>query len=160
MTEPARTVSVLARLHDMGIHISVDDFGTGYSSLAYLKRLPVDEMKIDRSFVTDMLVDADDRIIVQSIVDLAGNLSLSVVAEGVEDDETWQALAEMGCAQAQGYHLSRPLTVAAFQQWLKDHVDQQPRAHRQPQGFTIPQVPATSSIICPPRRAAIANRPV
>ena len=114
-------------------------------------------MKIDRSFVTDMLVDPDDRIIVQSIIDLAGNLSLSVVAEGVEDDETWEALADMGCAQAQGYHLSHPLTVTAFQQWLKDHVDRQPKARRPAQEATTPQVPA---IICLPRRAAVANRQV
>jgi EAL domain-containing protein (putative c-di-GMP-specific phosphodiesterase class I) len=131
MTEPARTMSVLARLHDMGIQIAVDDFGTGYSSLSYLKRLPVDEMKIDRSFVTEMLTDPDNKAIVQSIVDLARNLSLTVVAEGVEDSETWQMLAEMGCGQAQGYLLSRPLPVWEFEQWLDCRFQNHPTgAHR------------------------------
>jgi len=109
---------LLTRLHDMGVRLSVDDFGTGYSSLSYLKRLPVDEVKIDRGFVTDMRRNADDAMIVRSIIDLGANLSLSVVAEGVEDDDTWRALADFGCEYAQGYHLSRPLPLDRFESWL------------------------------------------
>ncbi|MCU1427824.1 MAG: putative Diguanylate cyclase/phosphodiesterase [Actinomycetia bacterium] len=118
MTDPVRTIELLMRLHDMGVRLSVDDFGTGYSSLSYLKRLPVDEVKIDRGFVTDMQHSADDTMIVRSIIDLGANLSLSVVAEGVEDLQTWQALGKFGCEYAQGYHLSGPLPLEAFLPWL------------------------------------------
>jgi diguanylate cyclase (GGDEF)-like protein len=119
MTDPGRTIDLLNRLHDMGVRLSVDDFGTGYSSLSYLKRLPVDEVKIDRGFVTDMQRNPDDAMIVRSIIDLGANLSLSVVAEGVEDDETWRALGDFGCEYAQGYHLSQPIPVDGFLTWLE-----------------------------------------
>ncbi len=118
MTDPARTMGLLLRLHDMGVRLSVDDFGTGYSSLSYLKRLPVDEVKIDKSFVTHMVTDADDLTIVRSIIDLAGNLALEVVAEGVEDGPAWDRLRELGCAYAQGWHLGRPMPVADLLGWL------------------------------------------
>jgi diguanylate cyclase (GGDEF)-like protein len=121
MTDPGRTIELLNRLHDMGVRLSVDDFGTGYSSLSYLKRLPVDEVKIDRGFVTDMQRNADDAMIVRSIIDLGANLSLSVVAEGVEDDETWEALGAFGCEYAQGFHLSEPLPVEIFLPWLEEY---------------------------------------
>jgi EAL domain-containing protein (putative c-di-GMP-specific phosphodiesterase class I) len=121
MTDPKRTIELLNRLHDMGVRLSVDDFGTGYSSLSYLKRLPVDEVKIDRGFVTDMQHNADDAMIVRSIIDLGANLSLSVVAEGVEDDETWRALGDFGCEYAQGYRLSEPLPLDRFVSWLGDY---------------------------------------
>jgi EAL domain-containing protein (putative c-di-GMP-specific phosphodiesterase class I) len=114
-----RTTELLTRLSDMGVRLSVDDFGTGYSSLSYLKRLPVDEVKIDRGFVVDMQHSVDDTMIVRSIIDLGANLSLSVVAEGVEDAETWRALGSFGCEYAQGYHLSRPLPLEAFLTWLE-----------------------------------------
>jgi EAL domain-containing protein (putative c-di-GMP-specific phosphodiesterase class I) len=109
MTDPERAQDVLARLSELGIELSLDDFGTGYSSLSMLKRLPVRELKIDRSFVMDVLDDAEDAAIVRSTVDLARNLGLRVVAEGVESAEAWDLLAEWGCDIAQGYHLSRPL---------------------------------------------------
>ncbi len=118
MTDPVRTIELLTRLHDMGVRLSVDDFGTGYSSLSYLKRLPVDEVKIDRGFVSDMQHNADDSMIVRSIIDLGANLSLSVVAEGVEDVATWHALGRFGCEYAQGFHLSRPLPLEVFLPWL------------------------------------------
>jgi diguanylate cyclase (GGDEF)-like protein/PAS domain S-box-containing protein len=108
MADPERALATVARLSAMGVRIAIDDFGTGYSSLAYLKKLPVDELKIDRSFVSDMRGDASDRAIVRSTIDLAHNLGLRVVAEGVEDAETWQLLSELGCDEAQGYHLGRP----------------------------------------------------
>jgi diguanylate cyclase (GGDEF)-like protein len=109
MTDPQRAQDVLARLSELGIDLSLDDFGTGYSSLSMLKRLPVRELKIDRSFVMDMLEDCGDEAIVRSTVDLARNLGLRVVAEGVESAEAWDLLAEWGCDVGQGFHLSRPL---------------------------------------------------
>ena len=99
---------MLTRLHSMGEKLSIDDFGTGYSSLAYLQRLPVDELKIDRSFVTNLADVSDDAIIVRSTIDLAHNLGLRVVAEGVEDEAVMRILIEYGCDAAQGYFFSRP----------------------------------------------------
>ncbi|MEA2179551.1 MAG: diguanylate cyclase, partial [Solirubrobacteraceae bacterium] len=109
MTDPARAQDILARLSELGIELSLDDFGTGYSSLSMLKRLPVRELKIDRSFVMDLLDDPGNAAIVRSTVDLAHNLGLRCVAEGVENAESWDLLAEWGCDRAQGYHLSRPV---------------------------------------------------
>jgi diguanylate cyclase len=109
MTDPERAQDVLARLSELGIDLSLDDLGTGYSSLGMLKRLPVRELKIDRSFVIDLLEDAEDAAIVRSTVELSRNLGLRVVAEGVESAEAWDLLAAWGCDLAQGYHLSRPL---------------------------------------------------
>ena len=108
MTDPERARRVLTELAEMGVTLSIDDFGTGYSSLAYLRDLPVHQLKIDRSFVQDMESDADNAVIVRSVVDLARNLGLLTVAEGVEDDSTWELLTELGCASAQGYFLARP----------------------------------------------------
>ena len=118
MTDPARAMSLLVALREMGVRLSVDDFGTGYSSLSYLKRLPVHEVKIDQSFVTHMVIDADDATIVRSIVDLAANLSLDVVAEGVEDLAAWDALAVLGCTYVQGWHLGRPMPISELGPWL------------------------------------------
>ena len=118
MTDPAGAMELLRALRDTGVRLSVDDFGTGYSSLSYLKRLPVHEVKIDRSFVTHMVTDADDAMIVRSIIDLARNLGLDVVAEGVEDESAWQQLAQLGCTYAQGYHLGRPMPLSQFLPWL------------------------------------------
>ena len=102
---------MLTRLHSMGEKLSIDDFGTGYSSLAYLQRLPVDELKIDRSFVTSLADVSDDAIIVRSTIDLAHNLGLKVVAEGVEDEAVMRILTEYGCDAAQGYFFSRPFPL-------------------------------------------------
>ena len=102
----------------MGIRLSIDDFGTGYSSLAYVKRVPVDEIKIDTTFVLDMAVNENDSAIVRSIVDLAHNLGISVVAEGVENRETWDLLLELGCDLAQGFYVSRALPADALADWL------------------------------------------
>ncbi|MGH9151576.1 MAG: putative bifunctional diguanylate cyclase/phosphodiesterase [Acidimicrobiales bacterium] len=109
MADPQRTADVLARLNLLGVQLSIDDFGTGYSSLSYLRRLPVDEMKIDKSFVMSMAHDDGDDVIVRSTVDLGHNLGLRVVAEGVEDEASWRRLRALGCDSAQGYFLSRPL---------------------------------------------------
>ncbi|HVC07365.1 MAG TPA: EAL domain-containing protein [Solirubrobacterales bacterium] len=118
MVDPARAMEVLRRLHTMGIALSIDDFGTGYSSLAYLKELPVDELKIDRTFVATMATNKGDAFIVRSTIELAHNLSLQVVAEGVEDEHTMSELTELGCNVAQGFHLSRPLPPQEFASWL------------------------------------------
>jgi diguanylate cyclase (GGDEF)-like protein len=120
MVDPKRAMEVLTRLHGMGIALSIDDFGTGYSSLAYLKELPVNELKIDRTFVETMTSNRGDAFIVRSTIDLAHNLRLQVVAEGVEDAETMSELTDLGCNIAQGFHLSRPLPAHEFDQWLAE----------------------------------------
>src|SRR5207247_9732983 len=117
---PPRAVGTLDRLSAMGFKLSIDDFGTGYSSLAYLKRLPVDELKIDQSFVRNMQTDADDAMIVRSTIDLAHNLGIRVVAEGVEDGATWDLLRELRCGQAQGFRLGLPRPGGDFAEtWLR-----------------------------------------
>jgi diguanylate cyclase len=118
MSDSGRSDAVLAELSKVGIALSIDDFGTGYSSLSYLKRLPIDEIKIDRSFVMDMHDDGDDFMIVRATVDLGKNLGLRVVAEGVEDRETFDRLADFGCDEAQGYYISRPMPLDEFGRWL------------------------------------------
>ena len=118
VADPTRTLAVLARLHELGVEISVDDFGTGYSSMDYLKRLPVREVKIDRSFVTSMVTDARDAAIVRCTIDLARSLGLRVVAEGVETPDVRARLTTLGCDQAQGFSFSRALPAAEFTAWL------------------------------------------
>lgn len=117
MADPNRSVELLTRLSKMGVSISVDDYGTGFSSLAYLKRLPINELKIDRSFVMEMLSDDNDATIVRSTIDLAHNLGLRVVAEGVENHEIMNLLAMLGCDCAQGYLISRPVPADVLVQW-------------------------------------------
>jgi diguanylate cyclase (GGDEF)-like protein/PAS domain S-box-containing protein len=114
----------LRRLHEIGVRISVDDFGTGYSSLTYLKRLPVQEIKIDKSFVMDMATNRDGAAIVRSTIDLGHNLGLKVVAEGVEDETTVQLLREYGCDFIQGFHISRPAAASLLGPWLRSQVGQ------------------------------------
>jgi len=118
MADAARAMEVLSRVRSMGVGVSIDDFGTGYSSLAYLKRLPVHELKIDKSFVAHMASDENDAAIVRSTIGLAHDLGLRVVAEGVEDQQTWDVLAALGCDVAQGYFISRPLPALALGEWL------------------------------------------
>ena len=126
MADPVRTIQVLTALRDLGVGLSLDDFGTGYSSLAYLRKLAVDELKIDKSFVMQMANDEDDAVIVRSTVDLARNLNLRVVAEGVEDEDAWRALEAMGCEVAQGFYLSKPVPADQFETWLDGWDDQAP----------------------------------
>jgi diguanylate cyclase (GGDEF)-like protein len=117
MDDPQRAQATLDKLSALGFRLSIDDFGTGYSSLAYLKRLPVDELKIDKSFVLNMEKDLDDARIVRSTIDLAHGLGLTVVAEGVENAQVWELLRELACDEAQGFHMGRPMPAAEFARW-------------------------------------------
>ena len=121
MTDPERATALLERLAALGIRLSIDDFGTGYSSLAYLRRLPVSEIKIDRSFVRHLAVDDSDAAIVRSTIELSHSLDLQVVAEGVEDARSLERLREFGCDHAQGYHLARPAAADALHDLLHAH---------------------------------------
>ncbi len=118
MHDPERALDVLEQLADLGVTLSIDDFGTGYSSLAYLKRLPVRTLKIDYSFVCGMLEDKQDQIIVHSTINLAHNLGLYVVAEGVESAEVWAELKHLGCDAAQGFYLGMPMPAVDSVAWL------------------------------------------
>jgi diguanylate cyclase (GGDEF)-like protein len=120
MADPALTAGVLDELHQMGVGLSVDDFGTGYSSLSYLQRLPVEELKIDRSFVAAMGQETS-AVIVRSTIELGRNLGLRVVAEGVESREIMRRLRELGCPVAQGFAISRPLPASALVEWVARH---------------------------------------
>ncbi|MCA1712888.1 MAG: EAL domain-containing protein [Actinobacteria bacterium] len=121
MVDPTRTMTVLGLLRDLGVSLSIDDFGTGYSSLAYLKRLEANELKIDKSFVFAMSQNSNDAVIVRSTIELGHNLGLRLVAEGVEDAETWAMLKALGCDVIQGYHLSRPLDTERVRAWIRDY---------------------------------------
>jgi len=124
MSDPLRSLQVLTRLNKMGLRLAVDDFGTGYSSFSYLRKLPVHEIKIDKSFIDDM-IQQHDEVIVQSTIDLAHNLGLTVVAEGVQDKETLDRLRELGCDTAQGDYLSAPLDAPSVLPWLRARESQQ-----------------------------------
>jgi predicted signal transduction protein with EAL and GGDEF domain len=120
MANPADAIAILHKLDRMGITLAIDDFGTGYSSLAHLRQLPVDEIKIDKSFVIDMEENENDAVIVRSIIDLAHNLGLKVVAEGVHTKDAWDSLTILGCDHSQGYYLSRPLPADGLFRWLEE----------------------------------------
>jgi diguanylate cyclase (GGDEF)-like protein/PAS domain S-box-containing protein len=120
MVDPARAKNILGRLRAIGLRLSLDDFGTGYSSLGYLKDLPLDEIKIDKSFTQNICEQPNGAPIVRSIVDLGHSLGLHVVAEGIEDQQTWTVLAELGCDTAQGYYISRPQPAEALASWLRE----------------------------------------
>jgi EAL domain-containing protein (putative c-di-GMP-specific phosphodiesterase class I) len=121
MRDPDRTMPILHSLRDMGVRLSVDDFGTGYSSLAHLRRLPVHEVKVDKSFVLSMSTDPANAAIVRAVVDLGSTLGLNVVAEGVEDTHSRDALISMGCPTGQGYLFARPLSADRLDVWLAEH---------------------------------------
>jgi diguanylate cyclase (GGDEF)-like protein len=124
MVDPVRTMAVLGLLRDLGVALSIDDFGTGYSSLAYLRRLEANELKIDKSFVFTMTSNSNDAVIVRSTIELGHNLGLRLVAEGVEDAQTWNMLRALGCDVIQGYHLARPMPQEALGPWITQY--QQP----------------------------------
>jgi diguanylate cyclase len=118
MTDPTRALAVLSRLHGLGVRLAIDDFGTGYSSMAYLGNLPVDELKIDRSFVSRMHTGGSHRMIVRSTLELGHQLGMHVVAEGVEEPAAWRDLAALGCDFAQGFLLARPMPALELDAWL------------------------------------------
>jgi diguanylate cyclase (GGDEF)-like protein/PAS domain S-box-containing protein len=120
MADPAHALAITSMLQSMGIRLSLDDFGTGFSSLTNLRQLPIDELKIDKSFVMGMAASEADTTIVRTMVDLSHNLGKQVCAEGVEDEQTWRRLGEMGCDLAQGYWISKPLPAGDFLLWLVD----------------------------------------
>jgi diguanylate cyclase (GGDEF)-like protein len=132
MADPAHALQVLRQLNGMGVQLSIDDFGTGYSSMAYLKTLPVQELKVDRSFVSQMTTNTSDTVIVRSTIDLGRNLGLRVVAEGVEDLMTWQELSVLGCDAIQGYYVSPAVVPDQLISWLL----------RQPTAIPNRQIPA------------------
>jgi diguanylate cyclase (GGDEF)-like protein len=151
MLDPGRAKATLDRLSGIGLSLSVDDFGTGYSSLANLKRLPVDGIKIDKSFVIDMAHDPSDAAIVRSTIELAHNLGLKVVAEGVENQESWRRLREHGCDLAQGFHVSRPLPGQDLGRLILAHeasIRQNPEHDR----AEMPELPRSLRVV--PSRAA------
>jgi EAL domain-containing protein (putative c-di-GMP-specific phosphodiesterase class I) len=121
MTNPGRSIEILNQLHEIGLKLSIDDFGTGFSSLSYLQKLPVDEVKIDKSFVMNMDKNKGNRAIVESVIDLGHNLGLRVVAEGIETNKVLFSLSKLYCDIAQGYLLSKPLPSKDFEKWLKDN---------------------------------------
>ena len=123
MEDPARALETLERLHQLGIRLSIDDFGTGHSSLAYIRKLPVKEMKIDRSFVRNMVADKDDAVIVRSTIELGHNMGLKVVAEGVEDHAALMLLTKLGCDEAQGYFIAKPLPPEEYEAWLRRRLE-------------------------------------
>jgi EAL domain-containing protein (putative c-di-GMP-specific phosphodiesterase class I)/ActR/RegA family two-component response regulator len=120
MRDVTRTMDVLLRMRIRNIGVSIDDFGTGHSSLRELQRMPFSEMKIDKSFVLDLATNKDSAVIVNSIIDLAHNLGLKVIAEGIEDAKVWRILAEKGCDYGQGFFMGKPMPAAEFDQWLKN----------------------------------------
>ncbi|MHB1207810.1 MAG: EAL domain-containing protein, partial [Rhodospirillaceae bacterium] len=117
MEDPTHALEVLAQLHGMGLTLSIDDYGTGYSSMAYLKRLPVQEIKIDKSFVLKLASNRGDAILVKSTIELGHNLGLKVTAEGIEDEESLKILQAYGCETGQGYFISKPIPAEDFERF-------------------------------------------
>jgi EAL domain-containing protein (putative c-di-GMP-specific phosphodiesterase class I) len=121
MADPDHTLNVLRRLHEIGVRIAIDDFGTGYSSLAYLLRLPVDALKIDRTFVAGLTRDVASASIVKATIELGHLLGLVVIAEGVEEERQLLTLRALGCDRAQGYFIARPMSEDAVPAWFASH---------------------------------------
>ena len=119
MSDPDSAIDTMTKLNNLGVSLSIDDFGVGFSSLQYLKKLPVKELKIDKSFVLDMIIDDNDAVIVKSTISLAHNLGLSVIAEGVENQEVYDLLKIIGCDKAQGFHMGKPMSVEDLEDWMR-----------------------------------------
>ena len=120
MQDPERAVTLLREMRNIGVHIAIDDFGTGHSSLAYLKRFPVDNLKIDRSFIADIPADRGAAAITQAIIAMAHSLELKVIAEGVETEAQYQFLLAQRCDEYQGYYFSKPLPAEQMRALLED----------------------------------------
>ena len=151
MADPRRVLATISRLHQIGVAISLDDFGTGYSSMLHLRRLPLAEVKIDRSFVLGMSDDADDAAIVRSMIDLARALGLRVVAEGVEDERTWRLLHEAGCEAAQGWFYARPMPADELTEWLARYRPLTPAPTPDPAPAPVPDPAATAGSAAGPK---------
>ncbi|WP_246840550.1 EAL domain-containing protein [Lacimicrobium sp. SS2-24] len=123
MGDPDTAIKALEKLKTMGVILSIDDFGTGYSSMAQLKKMPVDELKIDKAFVLDLATNAEDQVMVNTLLSLAHHLDLKTVAEGVEDEASLTFLKQAGCHKAQGFYMSKPLPAAAFDDWIRQAQD-------------------------------------
>jgi EAL domain-containing protein (putative c-di-GMP-specific phosphodiesterase class I) len=121
MSNIERTIARLDELVTLGVHVSIDDFGTGYSSLNYLKRLPIQKLKIDQSFIRDIATDADDRAIINAVTAMAHNMKIRVLAEGVETEEQMKFLRTTDCDEIQGYAISRPLSSRGFEDFMKSN---------------------------------------
>jgi len=119
MTHPEESIEILERLSRMGVVVSVDDFGTGYSSISYLRRFPIDKLKIDRTFISNLMTSSEDASIVRAIISLAHGLRLKVVAEGVETADQVEFLQKLGCDQYQGFFFSRPVSASALEDLLR-----------------------------------------
>ena len=139
MADPSQAVEILSRIHGLGIQISIDDFGVGYSSLSYLRKLPVDRLKVDKSFVINITQSEDDATIVRSTIELAHNLGLEVVAEGVESKGAYERLVELGCDTAQGYYISMPLPIGEFSNWLHESSRDSSAARKRRALFALPR---------------------
>jgi EAL domain-containing protein (putative c-di-GMP-specific phosphodiesterase class I) len=125
MTNMTNTLRILTELNEIGVSIAIDDFGTGHSSLAYLKKFPINTLKIDRSFVVDIIDDDEDRIIVQTIISMAHSLGFNTVAEGVETMQHIELLQDMDCDELQGYYFSKPIPKDEFITFIKDYIPNQ-----------------------------------
>ncbi|MBU0730801.1 MAG: EAL domain-containing protein [Proteobacteria bacterium] len=130
MIDPKRVNKSIEKLHEIGVKIAIDDYGAGYSSLSYLRNFPAIEVKIDKSFIMNMLTNEEDAIIVNSTIDLAHNMGMQVVAEGVESIDVSNSLEKQGCDIIQGFHICKPLPVAEFNDWFKNSLWKNPRAYR------------------------------
>jgi EAL domain-containing protein (putative c-di-GMP-specific phosphodiesterase class I) len=119
LVDPIRAVEIIHALSELGVQVEIDDFGTGYSSLSYLKSLPISALKIDQSFVTDILDDTNNQVIVQSTIQMAHSLGLKTVAEGVEDEATLLKMMRLGCDMIQGYYFAKPIPGNEVTEWLK-----------------------------------------
>ncbi len=119
MLNPEKAINIMRRLHDIGVLFSIDDYGTGYSSLHYLKRLPVNEIKIDKSFIIDMMRDPNSHMIIRSTIELAHNMNRTIIAEGVENEDVLHQLRELGCDKAQGYYIGEPMPIDDLNHWIK-----------------------------------------
>jgi|SRR5690606_28975574 len=137
LADQTATIARLKALYALGIRTSIDDFGTGYSSLNYLKKLPIDKIKIDKSFVNEVITDSDDAAIVRAIIGLAHHLNLKVVAEGVETEAQYRFLNDNACDQFQGYLFARPLSFAALAEWLRKEAKQETLHPNRPAGDPI-----------------------
>ncbi len=120
IVDPQRATLILEQIEELGVSLAIDDYGTGYSSLGYLQQLPVKTLKIDYSFVRDMINNVHNAVIVRSTIQLAHNLGLTVVAEGVEEEKLLAVLKNMGCDEAQGYYIARPMDARSARQWLEE----------------------------------------